>query len=123
MPDLLYDNEKIKDWASDNLEDIKKEYDALGIKHRPTSPSPAASRNKIVRKIKVQNGMVQRISYGMPRTLIYVHKGVGKGRGIKSGRTTPKPWYTNPTNRNLPKLEDIVAEAGADFVINNLSIK
>ncbi|MEI7737077.1 MAG: hypothetical protein WCI49_16525 [Ferruginibacter sp.] len=126
MPTVPYDNEKISAWADKNLQAVKAEIDALGIQHRPKSPSPKASRNSITKKIRVRNGQIDKISYGMPRTMVFVHKGVGNGTPIsKVGQTNriAKQWFDNPTNRNFDELQQIVAENDATYVINNLSIK
>lgn len=118
-----YNNDKIQDWATDNLADIKAEIDALGIKHVPKSPSPKALKNSITKKIRMRNGAIDKISYGMPRSGVFVHKGVGKGRPITSSKLKAKRWYSNPTNRNYSELQNIVAEEDATFIVNNLSIK
>ena len=126
MADIAYDNEQIKAWGDKNFSDIKKEISALGIKHSPKSPNPKSLANSITKKIRMRNGMVDRISFGMPRSGVFRHKGVGKGTPIgKVGRTTRRPahWYNNPTDRNFPALERLVADADATWVVNNISIK
>jgi len=126
MAEVAYDNEKIILWADKNLQSIKTEIDALGIKHSPKSPSPAASKNSITKKVRSRNGQVDKISYGMPRSMVFVHKGVGKGTPISKVRQTTriaKRWFDNPTSRNFPDLQQIVAENDATYVVNNLSIK
>lgn len=123
MADIPYDNEKIKAWQDKNFVAIKAEIDALGIKHAPHSPSPKALKNSLTKKIRVRNGIIDKISYSMPRSGVFRHKGVGRGRGINSGKTIPAGWFDNPTNRNMEELQQIVAENDCTYVINNLSIK
>ncbi len=120
---IPYNNDEIKAWQDKNFADIKNEIDALGIQHRPKSPSPKALKNSLTKKIRSRNGMIDKISYGMPRSGVFRHKGVGRGRGINSGRTIAARWYTNPTDRNFPDLQNIVAAEDATFVVNNLTIK
>lgn len=123
---MEYDNEKIKDWHNNNFNDLKSEMDALDIRHNPRSPSPKALRNAITKKIRIKNGKIDRLSYRIPVSGIYVHKGVGRGTTIDQagqGKRKIKRWFSNPTDRNFEDLQDIIAEADATYVLNNLSIK
>lgn len=118
-----YDNDKIEDWARKNLNSIKQTIDALGIKHSPKSPNPKALKNNITLKFgKDRDGILNRISYGMPRSGVFEHKGVSRGHGIDNPRTA-KRWFDIPTEANLPDLQKIVAENDVTYVINNLKIK
>lgn len=124
--DAIYDNGKILAWHEKNFNSLKSEMDALGIKHEKRSPSPKALRNAITKKYRTRNGIIDKLSYGMPRSAIYVHKGVGKDTPIAKQGTTArkaKRWYSNPLDRNLPDLQEIVADADASYVLNNLTIK
>lgn len=118
-----YDEEKIIDWARNNLSAIKNTIDALGIKHSPRSPNKIALKNNITLKFKRdRDGILNKISYGMPRSGVFEHKGVSRGHGIDNPRTAKK-WFDIPTEMNLPDLQKIVAENDCNYVINNLSIK
>jgi len=126
MANVPYDNEKINTWAGKNLADVKAEGSALGIQHRPASKSAGSSLANVAKKIRMRNGMIDKISYTMRRSLVFVHKGVGKGTKINQvGQTKreAKRWFDNATNRNFDDLQQIVAENDASFVVNNLSIK
>ncbi len=126
MADIPYDNDQIIAWQDKTFANLKAEISALGIKHRPASPSPKALQNSLTKKIRKKAGMIDKISYGMPRSAIFRHKGVGKGTPIdKVGTTTRRParWYSNPVERNFPELQQIVAENDCTYVLNNLSIK
>jgi len=120
---IPYNNEKIIDWSKSNLQAVKATIDNMGIKHARFSPSPRSLKNALTVKTRQRAGLVDKISYKMPRSGVMRHKGVGKGRGIRSGRTIPAPWFDTPTNQNLPKLLDIVADSDCTYVINNISIK
>jgi|SRR6185312_10950405 len=118
-----YDNDKIMEWGKKNLAAIKTTIDALGIKHSPKSPNPKALKNNITLKFKKdRDGIINRISYGMPRSGVFEHKGVSRGHPISNPRTAKK-WFDTPTDKNLPDLQEIVAESGVTYVINNLKIK
>jgi hypothetical protein len=123
MANVPYNNDDIIQWRDKNYNAIVTEIAALGIQHRPNSPSPKALAKSITKKHKIKNGLIVSVSYGMPRSGIFRHKGVGRGRGINSGKTNPARWFSNPTNRNFPELEEIVAANDATYVINNLTIK
>lgn len=118
-----YDNDKIEEWGKKNLAAIKTTIDALGIKHSPKSTNPKALKNNITLKFKKdRDGMLNRISYGMPRSGVFEHKGVGRGHPISNPRKA-KRWFDIPTEANLPDLQKIVAENDVTYVINNLKIK
>lgn len=118
-----YDNEKIIAWGKKNLTSIKNTIDALGIKHSPRSPNPISLKNNVFLKIrKNRDGMVDKVSYGMPRSAVFEHKGVSRGHPISNPRKA-KHWFDIPTDINLPDLQNIVAENDVTYVINNLQIK
>ena len=118
-----YNEEKIIDWAQKNLTSIKQTIDALDIKHSPRSPNKIALKNNITLKFKKdRDGLLNKISYGMPRSGVFVHKGVSRGHGIDNPRKAKK-WFDIPTEMNLPNLQKIVAENDVNYVINNLEIK
>jgi len=118
-----YDNEKIIEWGHKNLNDIKKTIDALGIKHSKNSPNPKPLKNNITLKFrKDRDGTIIRVSYGMPRSGVFEHKGVGRGHPISNPRTA-KRWFDIPTELNMADLQKIVAENDVTYVINNLKIK
>ncbi len=126
MPEA-YDNSKIITWAkSTNLSAIKAEISALGIKHSPNSPNKLPLSSNVTTQVRERNGLVDKISYKMPRSAVFLHKGVGRGTPIsKVGQTKrqAKRWFDNPTERNMPELQAIVAEQDCTYIINNLTIK
>lgn len=70
----------------------------------------------------MRNGMIEKISYAIPKSGIYVHKGVGRGHLISNPREAKK-FFDIPTDKNISELQEIVAEASVNYVINNLKIK
>ena len=118
-----YDNAKIIDWGKKNLSSIKNTIDALGIKHSPKSKNPLSLKNNVFLKTrKNRDGMMDKIAYSMPRSGVFVHKGVSRGHPIDNPREA-KRWFDIPTEINMPDLQQIVAENDVTYVINNLTIK
>jgi hypothetical protein len=70
-------------------------------------------------KVKVKKmGDDFKLSIELPRYSIMRHKGVGKGRGIKSGKTTPDEFLNRIMNEEMPNLSAIVAKHYSDAFIN-----
>jgi hypothetical protein len=85
----------------------------------------AAQRALTVRTPK-KSGIISRISYTIPRHMIYVHKGVGRGTKIDQvGNTNrkAKPWFNPVIDANINKLADTVAEELGTEIINKMLIK
>lgn len=92
-------NEEVHQWSEDMTRAFQNKAAAYGIVHRPDSPSRSASVNRFKDRFFSQDGAVVRISKAFPRTLIYTHKGAGKGRGgTKGSRWTDKYGNKKTTN-------------------------
>lgn len=73
----------------------------MGIQHRDNSPSRSSSVEKISAKTKQRNSQINQIGIKLPRILIYVHKGAGKGRGgSKGSKWVDKYGVSKSTNQN-----------------------
>lgn len=142
-------NERVLDWASRTEGSLKGRSSALGITHRANSPSPGASVDKIKAREKYRGGIIEVISFKFPRTLIWTHKGAGKGRGgmkgsvwydrlgikhstdpeslgkMNTGGRQAKPWFNDTIEApdGVEALATIVAEESGDAIVNNLLIK
>lgn len=142
-------NDDVKQWADNLLKLIKSSGSGFSITHRENSPSPTASLNKFKNRLYLQGGAVNRIGINFPRSLIYTHKGAGKGRGgVKGSRWVDKYGTSHTTNpksmgkmgtggrkekpfinkvldgsQGMEKLADIVAEKIGDTIVGNLFIK
>jgi hypothetical protein len=70
-------------------------------------------------KTKKQHGEIERITFQLPRYGVFFHKGVGRGRGINSGNTKPKPFLNESIESELPKLQTFISENYQDRIINH----
>ena len=142
-------NQEVKAWDQESNAGIKALGAAKGIVHRSDSPSPSSSLNKFKSKTFTQDGAVVKISKTFPRTLIYTHKGAGKGRGGSQGsRWTDKYGNKKTTNlksfgkmgtggrvakpfindyldsdKGVDKLATIAAEQLGDVLVGSLLVK
>lgn len=115
-------NNDIESWDEKNLKDLVSELDALGVKHFKRSPNKTALKKVLKSALRKRFGLIDRISYKIPRSAIFLHKGVSKGHPISNPRTA-KEWYTPVVNKNIDDLADIVAEGGGNLIINNINIR
>lgn len=142
-------NERVENWALRNEALLKGNSATLGIVHRANSPSPTSSVNKIKSRTRRRGDIIEVISFRFDRSLIWTHKGAGKGRGGLQGSTwtdklgirhttdpdslgkmgtggrVAKPWFENTMEApsGVNELADIVAEESGDAIVNNLFIK
>lgn len=96
--------------------------DALGIKHYKYSKNKVPLRRALKDKLKKRFDLVNKISYSMPRSAVFLHKGVSRGHG-KSNPREAKEWFNPVVDKNLDTLADIVADGQGDLVINSINIK
>ncbi len=142
-------NNKVTNWSKNIEKELSAVGGFMGIEHRADSPSKGASLAKIKSSQRYQDGAVSRIRFKFRRSLIWTHKGAGKGRGGTQGSTwtdkhgnknstnpksfgkmatggrTAKPFFNSVLNgaRGVNELADIVAEELGDAIVNNLLIK
>lgn len=119
-------NKDIKKWAGRTRQELVNEISTQGITHRENSPSPKPAKQSIRQSTRQSQGIINRVGYNIPRHMVYVHKGVGRGTPIeKVGQTNrkPKPWFNPVIDRRIDELADIVAEGLGSAIINNLLIK
>ena len=120
--DLDQLNDDISGWDKSNLNDLRGQLDALNVKHVKRSPNKISLKRALRSSLRKRSGLTDRISYSMPRSAIFLHKGVSKGHPITNPREA-KEWYTPVVNKNIDNLADIVAEGGGNLIINNLDIR
>ena len=151
MAKIDYDkqNDRVTEWSIRTEVGLKGSSNALGIKHRSNSPSPGDSLVKIKNKTTYRGGIIEIVSFKFPRSLVWTHKGAGKGMGgskgsvwydklgikhstdpdslgkMGSGSRTSKPWFNSvmeaPTG--VDELATIVAEESGDSIVNNILLK
>lgn len=119
-------NDRIARWANDRMPDLRTSIAQAGIKHVKRSPSKRAAVNSLRKTLRKNKGIISNIGYSIPRHMVFVEKGVGRGTTIgQAGNTTrrAKPWYNPVIDKNIEDLADIVAEELGSAIINNLLIK
>jgi len=70
--------------------------------------------------IKKKYGAPERVKLTFPKHYIFVEKGVGRGRGISSGKANPKPAINPALAAHMEELADIAAEGMADVAVRNI---
>ncbi|HRH61021.1 MAG TPA: hypothetical protein PL045_10655 [Chitinophagaceae bacterium] len=115
-------NTDIEIWGDKNFANIKSEIPALGIQHYPYSRNPKPLAQALRQKLSKRFSLINKISYSMPRSGVFVHKGVSRGHGKNNPRQA-KEWFNPVLNKDLDELGDIVAEGQGNLVVNGLLIK
>lgn len=147
--DLDRYNERLKEAGKELLHNIQEEANDMGIEHREDSPSRGSSVAAMKDSYGAHDGAVDRISIKFRRSLIYPHKGAGKGRGgTKGSKWVDKFGVTKSTNKNslgkmgtggrvakpfinqviesekgVEKIATIAAEELGDAIVNNMLVK
>jgi hypothetical protein len=126
--DIKYDvaNARIVGWAQSTKGDLVTEIRTLGIRHSDKSKSPKAAERSLTVRTPKKDKLISRVSYAIPRHMIYVHKGVGRGTTIDQVGSTnrvAKPWFNPVIERKIDELADIVAEEIGSEIINKLLIR
>lgn len=147
--DFDQQNTRVIGWADKTESGLKGKTSALGITHRSNSPSSGSSVAKIKNKVTYRSGIIEIVSFKFPRSLVWPHKGAGKGMGgsqgsvwydklgikhstdpdslgkMGTGSRTAKPWFNDvmeaPTG--VDELATIVAEESGDAIVNNILLK
>lgn len=127
---------------------MKAAGNGMSIVHRADSPSRGASLPKLKAKEHYDDGGIDRIGFKMNRSLIWTHKGAGKGRGGTQGSSwmdphgtrkstdpksfgkmgtagrTAKPWFNQfiESPAGVDELATIAAEEIGSAVTNKLFI-
>src|SRR5205809_7554682 len=91
-------NSEITEWNKNNKSDLLNEMDALGIKHSKNSPNPTPLRRALKTSLRQRYGLINKVTYSMPRSAILLQKGVSRSHPISNPRQEKK-WFA-PTDRN-----------------------
>lgn len=142
-------NERIKSWATDALQGLENTGRGMNIVHREDSPSKGESLAKLKARFHTADGGIDRVGIKLNRSLVWTHKGAGKGRGGSIGstwlnekgerkKTNPKsrgklgtggrvakPWFNTfmEGQQGVDELATIVAVETGDSIINQMAIK
>ena len=84
-------NQKILNWTQTSEQGLKAAGREMNIVHRSNSPSKGASLPKVKGREHYDAGGIDRIGFKMRRSLVWTHKGAGKGQGGTVGST----WYNS----------------------------
>lgn len=114
-------NENIAAWEHENKAEIIAEMNRLGIHHYKYSPNKSALQNALRSRTYKKDGLTSRIRYSMPRSAVFVHKGVSRKHPISNPRTA-KPFFNPIVNKNLEKLAEIVSDGSGTMIVNALKI-
>ena len=115
-------NTDIELWDDKNKAAVINEMDTLGIKRYPYSQNPVPLRKAFKSKLRKRFDLINKISYSMPRSAVFLHKGVSRSHGKNHPRTA-KEWYEPVVDRNIDELADVVAEGQGNLIVNALKIK
>jgi hypothetical protein len=119
-------NKEVGQWGKGSKTDLVQEMNSLGIVHRENSNSPVSAQKALKMAVRNKAGVASKISFKMPRHMVFVHKGVGRGTKITDVGSTnrkAKPWFNPVIEKNLPELVDIVADNQGTMVLNAVMIK
>ena len=119
-------NQDVSSWSKKARQAMVSEMNALGIVHHEGSRSPVPAQQALKARVSKKDGTASRISFRMPRHLVFVHKGVGRGTKISqvgSTKRTAKPWFNPVVEQQLPELVDIVADHTGAMILNSIMIK
>jgi hypothetical protein len=83
--DLDKFNDDVQGWGKVTSKALQELGDAMGIVHRSDSPSKGASLAKIKDSYRQQDGAIAVVRFKFRRSLIYTHKGAGRGMGGSQG--------------------------------------
>lgn len=120
--DIAEFSNDVKDWATSTRNDLKSSISSLGIKRYPYSRNPVPLPQAIKSYVSEKFGIPSKVSYKMPRSAVFVHKGVSRGHGKNNPRKA-KEWFNPVIENNIDKLGDIVANATGNMIINSINIK
>lgn len=115
-------NDQVTNWDNMNKSEVKGRIDQLGVKRYSYSQNPVPLTKAFRSRLRKKFEMINTISYSMPRSSIFLHKGVSRGHG-KNNPRQPKEWFQPVVDKNIDSLADIVSDSQGDLVVNALKIK
>ncbi|HEU4634341.1 MAG TPA: hypothetical protein VFS22_10165 [Flavisolibacter sp.] len=119
-------NRDVDRWTKVTKNSVVSEMDNLGIVHRENSRSPVPAKKALKTSQRKASGITNRISFRMPRHMVFVHKGVGRGTKITDVGTTnrrAKPWFNPVIEKRMEELVQTVADHQGTMVLNAVLIR
>jgi len=113
--------EEVVDWSKQTNNELKDKIDSLGIKRYGYSQDPVPLKQAVKGKVYDKNGLPSVIGFKMPKTGIWVQKGVSRGHLIANPREA-KDWYNSTIEKEIDKLGDIVMNNTGNMIVNALKI-
>jgi hypothetical protein len=114
-------------WGKGRSMDFRQQFSLLGI-------NPGVN-TELVHSGYGKNtyGEINRISFYMPKVMVYIQKGVGRGWPIHKVGTAgalaggkgrvPKDWFNGPVSKAYPELVETIVNFQADAIVNNILIR
>ena len=106
-----------------------KTQNAIIQRHADTIKSALRSRASMSAdsfRVKARPGInrkttaIDKIKISFERHGVFVEKGVGRGRGINSGKTKPNEWFNPVIMEKVPQLADELGENTANMLLKTL---
>ena len=113
--------EEVVDWSKETNNHLKDKIDELGVTRYQYSRDPIPLKQAIKGKVYDKGGLPSVVGYKMPKTGIWVQKGVSKGHPIANPREA-KDWYNSTIEKDIDKLGDIVMNNTGNMIVNALKI-
>jgi hypothetical protein len=119
--DTIKYKEEVVQWTKESQNALKEQLDTLNVQRYPYSRDPVPLKDAIRGKVIDKNGLPAIVGYKIPKTGVWVSKGVSRGHPISNPRTA-KDWFNKTIDDNIEKLSDIVMENTGNMIVNALKI-
>lgn len=116
-------NADVSKWTIETKEALVNQMNSLGIVHRENSSSEVPAQKALKSSTRKQSGIVNKISFRMPRHMVFVAKGKGRLRTDGTTNRQPKDWFNSVVDSRMDSLTDIVADHSGNLILNALLIK
>lgn len=87
------------------------------------SRSTPSLRKSLTTSVKTSRDLPKSVQFKFVRHGVFFQKGVGRGRGINSGRTRPRDWFNSVVSVEVEALAQITAENMAELATQKMLIQ